>query len=147
MAITALARAIYVVIEDADDKERRLFLPTKWNLTKRQDGMAFRIGERKVDAAGVTGSCVEWEDAGVVTTADEALTAFDNKGREPTAVDEAVEFLRDCLADGPRPVAEVQADAKGRGIALGTLKRAQQRLGLKCTKGGMAGGWVMQPPK
>ena len=146
VAITALARAIYVVIEDADDKERRLFLPTKWNLTKRQDGLAFRIGERKVDAAGVTGSCVEWEDAGVATTADEALTAFDNKGREPTAVDEAVAFLRDCLADGPKPVVEVHEDAKEAGIALGTLKRAQQRLGLKPTKTSMAGGWVMHQP-
>ena len=45
-----------------------------------------------------------------------------------------------CLADGPKPVAEVQANAKEAGIALGTLKRAQQRLGLKCTK---ASGWVM----
>ena len=55
-------------------------------------------------------------------------------------------FLREYLAGGAKPVAEVNAEAKQRDIAPGTLKRAKQRLGVMYAKDGMSGGWTVKLP-
>jgi putative DNA primase/helicase len=44
---------------------------------------------------------------------------------------EAEDFLRDVLADGPRPSTEIEAEAKGAGISWRTVRRAQKALGIK----------------
>jgi hypothetical protein len=63
-------------------------------------------------------------------TADQVLTA-NRDGDEKPERSEAEEFLRDILSDGPRPSTEVEAEAKGAGVAWRTVRRAQKNLGIK----------------
>ena len=72
--MTATVRAVYMVIEDANDPDRRLFVPSKANLGPRIDGMSFRVELKLVDAAQrISGAFIQWEDGLVKTTADEAI--------------------------------------------------------------------------
>ena len=50
--------------------------------------------------------------------------------REPTAIDQAVEFLRVELEHKPRPLQELIADAKAQGVSERTLHRAKKALGI-----------------
>jgi hypothetical protein len=60
-----------------------------------------------------------------------------------SALDEATAFLLDVLAMGLRPTKEVQAEAKARGIAWATLRRAMPKAGVKKRKVGFQGCWVL----
>ena len=67
---------------------------------------------------------------------------------ERTAREEAEEWLRDFLADGPRPTTKVLPAAKKAGIAERTLWRAKQRIGVKSKKatGTLEGPWCWTLP-
>ena len=54
----------------------------------------------------------------------------------------AVVFLREALGRRPRPVREVQALARQRGISEITLRRAKRALGVQSQKIGMKAGWA-----
>jgi hypothetical protein len=147
VAMTAAVRSVYMVIEDANDPKRRLFLPSKGNLGPPVEGLSFTVVSKTVSVAKqITGSFVVWDSETVVTTADEALGAMEEKTRTPTAVDEAVAFLRDHLAEGPKPSAEVYDAGRACGHSLKTLRRAHERLGIVPGKRGMDGGWTMRLP-
>jgi hypothetical protein len=66
-------------------------------------------------------------------------TARENR----SALDQASAFLVETLADGPRPSKEVQAEAKARGIAWATLRRAMPKAGVKKQKVRFQGRWVL----
>ena len=101
VAITAVVRAIYTVIEDPETKGRRLFLPSKYNLVPPRDGLDFTISSTFV-GEGVTGSFVKWGSVAVTQSADEALAAAEAKERPETAVDEAKAFNIGPACGGPQ---------------------------------------------
>jgi AAA domain len=78
------------------------------------------------------------------TTAEVALAAqtgaFADKETR-SATDEAIEWLRAYLADGPHPAKEVQNAAKVDGITEKVLRTARLRICKKPDKEGMQGGW------
>jgi RecA-family ATPase len=78
VAFGAAARAAFAVLEDPDDKDRRLFLHAKNNLAEPPQGLAFRL-EQVAVGEGIVTSRVDWEHDPITTTADEAL-ATDRKG-------------------------------------------------------------------
>jgi len=135
MAFTAAARAVWAVTKDRDDDARRLILPVKCNLARDPTGMAYSIRDGR-DDIGV----VAWEADPVTISAEDALS---DRGEAP-ALDEAVEWLGDALANGPRPSREMLQDARENGIAEKTLRRASKRLGIKPVK--VAGGWRWELP-
>jgi putative DNA primase/helicase len=143
VAFGAAARAAFVVIEDPNDKDRRLFLHAKNNLAEPPQGLAFRLEQGIVGEDNVT-SHVDWEPEPITTTADEALAA---DGKSNLAVAEAEDFLQSLLADGPVPSKQLDAEAQEAGIAKSTLRRAKANLGIKPSKDGMKGGWVCSLPK
>ena len=68
--------------------------------------------------------------------------------------DDAINFLRQVLADGPMSVADIETDARGAGV-LGESQRisqskpfrtAREALGIVPQKSSMAGGWVWTLP-
>jgi hypothetical protein len=63
---------------------------------------------------------------------------------QPSQLEQAVIFFRDCLADGPLPATEVKAAAMAAGVAATTLKRAKKRLRIVSTK--RAGYWTWELP-
>lgn len=137
-AFTGLARSVWHLCTDSEDKHRRLFLTGKNNLAAQQQGLAFTIcGEP---------AAVHWERDPVAMTADEAL-AHENGGKcQGTAVGEAVAWLEGELADGPRPGREVKDAARAAGIALRTLDRAKAKLGVITGPDGFGGSWVWRLP-
>jgi putative DNA primase/helicase len=147
VAFTAAARGAYLVSADPDDQARRLLLSIKNNLAKEPDGLAFRIeGATVTSRTGpIKTSRVMWEATPVTITADEAVQS-DATSERCTAVNEAVEWLRETLANGPIPSADVFEQAKADRLSERTLKRAAKKLGVKSQKTGMGGPWSMSLP-
>ncbi len=121
-------------------------LPIKNNLGENQTGYAFRVeGARLVN--GIETSRVVWDADPVTVTADEAL-APTQAMEERSAVEDAGDFLRGLLVDGPVSSRQVRADADGAGHSWAAVRRAQKALGVEVVKAGMRGGWVWRlPPK
>lgn len=141
ISFVAAARAVFAVAEDRENPERRLFLPVKLNIARKPPGLAFRL----VEAGHAVR--VEWE-AGAVDVDIETALAGPEPSAERSERDEAKDFLREVLADGPVAATEVKRQAKAAGIAERTLFRARAELGVKPEKTGFREGWMWSlPPK
>lgn len=79
---------------------------------------------------------------------DDLLASSDQDERSET--DEAVDLLRQELAGGPRPVAEMQTLAGRAGIGKKALRRAKDRLGVQSKRHGFGAGgvwkWAIDAP-
>jgi putative DNA primase/helicase len=144
------ARAAFIVTTDPDDRDKRLFLPSKTNLGKQRNGLAYRIADMALP--GPSGSViwvpyVKWEDAPVAISADEAIAANARRVGDKNAVEEAKQFLIGLLADGAIPQKQIKDAAEGAGLAWGTVRRAKGLIGIKPHKMGMDGGWLWELPK
>lgn len=132
-AFTGIARSVLHLMLDPDDKERRLLLPGKMNLSRPAPTLAFTIeGEP---------ARVVWEPDPVDVTTDAVLAAHatvDTKRSRGGAVD----WLRGYLAGGPKLAPHVFAAGKGAGFSESTLKRAKKAAGVETWKEGFSGGWV-----
>jgi hypothetical protein len=67
------------------------------------------------------------------------LLAPDQDDTERSAREEAITFLRDALADGPRPAQDCQRDAATAGLTAMTLRRARATLHVVVTRRGEPG--------
>jgi putative DNA primase/helicase len=145
LAFVAAARAAYVVAKDPEHDARRLFLPLKNNLGNDQTGLAFTVESAQVKSAtgGIETSRVVWESSAVTVTAEEAMKP-QVPDEERSDLDDAKDFLRGLLADGPVPSKQIRGDAEGAGHAWRTIQRAQKALGIVPFKKGMKEGWVWQ---
>jgi len=130
IAFTGTPRFAFAVVEDADDEGRMLFLHAKNNLAAKPQGLAYRL-EQCLVGEDIVASRVWWDTQPVTITANEALAAEASGTEAQTERAEAEELLRDFLSDGPRPVTEIEAEAKGAGISWRTVRRAQKALGIK----------------
>ena len=138
-AFTGIARAVWHLSRDNENKARRLLLPGKNNLAREGDGLAFSIiGEPPR---------ISWERDPVAMSADDALAAENQSreqkpGPEAEALDGASEWLRSALADGPRLAKELWDEWKnGQGGSERTLKRAKQAIGVEAYRVEVPGPW------
>jgi putative DNA primase/helicase len=139
LAFVAAARAVYIVAKDQADPVRRLLLPVKNNLGDDLTGYAFRI-EPTTLPGGIPTSRLAWEGERVTVTADEILATAEDR-EERSAVEEAGDFLRGLLADGPVPVRQIKRDAEDAGHHWASIRRAQKQLVIEAEKDGLRGGW------
>jgi hypothetical protein len=131
IAFVAAARAVWQVMQDADDDDRRLLLPVKMNLAKTR-GLAFRLSSKGI----------EWETGAVNLTPDDAER---EEGESPR--DEARQWIMAQLKDGPVPAAEIKARAGRDGIAKNTLERAKKELRVVSTQTADGWSWAMPEPQ
>lgn len=145
LGFVAAARAAYLVVKDATDPQRRLWLPAKNNLGPDLAGLAYRVVACDI-GHGITTSRIEWEHQAVAITADDALVA--HTAAAETERDAAAEWLSELLARGPVLAKEVQSEAKAAGFAWATLRRAKQHLGVTVKRDGFGkgGAWQWQLP-
>lgn len=147
IAFTGAPRAAFAVIEDSDDKTRRLFLHAKNNLALPPQGLAFQL-EQTIVADGIIGLRVVFEDEPVSITANEALAA-EAAGTDKTTKDEAKEFLQGALAGGPVAAKDVERIARDHGISPKSLRTAREALKAKITRDGFGPGskslWSLAP--
>jgi hypothetical protein len=86
------------------------------------------------------------------TSAEAGLAAVSGAGADRetrTATDEAIEWLRSLLSDGPRATAAVNDAARTDGIKPKPLWNARERLGVEAYReGGIASGghWMLRLP-
>jgi len=154
IAFTGAPRAAFAVIADAEAEGRHLLLHAKNNLTKPPQGLAYRL-EQELIEGDILASRVTWEAEPVNVSADEALAA-DMNGTDHTATEDAIEFLKVVLADGPAKVEAVEQEAKAAGLlgaeqSIGQSKpfrSARKRLGITPyqPKGVKGGGWEWALP-
>jgi hypothetical protein len=132
LAYGAAARHVYGVINDPDNF-RRLFVKGKNNIARyEQKTLAFGIDEREVGTDKRTGLPIRrpyiiWHDEPVDITATEALSAA-AESKSPSARDEAKQFLKELLSNGPVGAAEIWQAAKENKIAERTVERARKEL-------------------
>lgn len=137
IGFTAIARSVLHLMRDPDDEDRRLLLPGKMNLAVPAPGLAFTIGGEPAR--------VQWASDPVTITAAEVL-AKSNGGS--SAGDEAGDWLRDVLSNGPFPVSEIRSMVQRDGLAWRTVERAKKRIKATATREGFASGgrWMWAMP-
>lgn len=123
LGFVAATRAAYLVAKDPGDETRRVFLPMKNNLAEDRGGLAFWVKGKTLDG-GIETSRVEWDGKPVTMTADEAMAPAGDP-EERSALDEAVDWLRALLKDGPVDSKQIAKDAKQAGIAWRTVRASQ----------------------
>jgi hypothetical protein len=106
-----------------------LLLPVKNNIGQKPLGRAYRIATKEI-GNGITAAYVKWDDAPVDYSADQAIAANNAALKGGSALEDAKEFLRELLADGPVNAKEGDRAAKANGIAERTLYRARKDLGV-----------------
>lgn len=128
LAFIATVRTAHIVIKDKNNPERILFMPLKNNISKVKTGLAYSIITAENGAP-----IIAWGDEPITITVDEALTLPESKEKR-TATDEAVDFLRDLLADGSIKANEVIEQGKQVGINERVLRQACKKLNIKPKK-------------
>lgn len=143
LAFTAAARAAWVVTKDKENLHRRLFLPIKNNIAQDSGGLAYSIEV----VPGHVQPALAWESEPVCISADDALDSTP-KDKAGGALEEAMDWLRDALVDGPRPAADIKAMAASEGIKARTLDRAKKELAVIASREGYSekGRWVWHMP-
>jgi RecA-family ATPase len=133
IGIIGAARSGLLVAADPDDEERRVLAPTKANLARLSPSLLYRIV-----SAGEHASAVEWLGE-TPYRADDLLAEADRREHRG-AMEEAVDFLRQALAEGPIPSRTVWEESEAAGIARITLRRAKDRLGVRHVREGFGPG-------
>jgi hypothetical protein len=129
--IPQLARSVMVWGPNPSDPEgdqgaMKVLTRAKCNLTRNsRESATFTVGTKQTTSGIVAPLLTRGED--IDMSADDVIA--DHEAR--TAQDEAVEWLRDYLADGPKPAKQARSAARAVGIADRTLDRAKGRLRAK----------------
>lgn len=143
LGFVAAARAVWLVVKDSENPGRRLFLPVKNNLAPSGTGLAFTV---QPSPNNPDIPVIAWEADPVEIHPDDALMAELGGNGSHSALQEAVDWLRDILGRGPVRAKEVKERAVEEGIALRTLDRAKAVLQVKARHEGFGGPWVWDLP-
>ncbi len=144
IAFGALARVVLVAAKFTpkdDEPAKRLLLRVKSNIGPDDGGFEYDLHQEELVAhPGVYASSVRW-GASVDGQARDLLAEAEAHDEDRGAHDEAEDWLRDLLADGPLSAKEVKRQAAEAGMAWRTIERAKKDLGIKPTKTRFDGGW------
>ncbi len=144
LAFAAASRAVWNVVKDHEDDQRRLILLAKMNVCQESTGLAYRLTDGRV--------C--WEEAPVQMTADEHL-AMEETPRQRSAgsgeaLSEAKVWLAETLATQSMLASHVHDLADDAGISTATLKRAKKGAGVRSERIGFGRDstcwWTIRPP-
>src|SRR5262245_23985175 len=148
------ARAAFIVAADPDDPSKRLFLPSKTNVGKPRQGLAYRIADTALPGqefgTAIWAPYVQWEECPVTISADQAMAAMAGGLEGKTAMEEAKQFLIETLGTEEVPAKEVKAAADAQMISAATLRRAKSALGVQLKRDGFGPGstlfWSLSSP-
>src|SRR5262245_8405164 len=150
IAYVAAARHVYAVLDDPEDKDAKLFVKAKNNLSRDRTALRYgmnvkTVGHDKRLGVDITAPFIVWHPQHADITANDAMAAA---GGSATRRKEAETFLRERLAGAPAKYDELVEEAKQEGITLDTLRRAKKALGVRSYKehGRVDGGWFWEMP-
>jgi len=148
------ARAAFIVTADRDDPGKRLFIPSKTNLGKPRNGLAYRIADVALPGPDhgsvIWAPYVKWEDAPVTISADQAMAALAGGQEGRSAIEEAKQFLLEVLSSGEESQKEIKRQAEEAGFHWRTVRRAKDLLGVEAIRtGGIGekGRWIWRLTK
>jgi AAA domain/Bifunctional DNA primase/polymerase, N-terminal len=153
IGIIGAARSGLLVARAPEEPEHeRILASSKSNLGPPLPALRYRIAPRTPDgdvpAVEWLGPC-DYTAATLLGDGGDTMSgeAGTTSGRT-TAVDEAAGWLRAQLAAGPRPAAELLAEARERGWSEKTMYAARHRLhvGMRHVGFGPASEWFWMPP-
>ena len=139
IGIIGAARSGLIVAQDPDDPDgrRRVLASSKQNLAEPTPSLAFVVASSASNGA----ARVEWH-GGSSLDAKELMRA-PLEEEEKSALEEALEFLKDELSDGPMAAKQVKLNARAEGVSERTLNRAKARLKVRSTKETYGWTWTM----
>jgi hypothetical protein len=141
LAFGALARLVFGTARqkvEGDDARRFMVLRVKSNIGPDGGGFAYTIEQCRA-GSGIEASRIAWGEA-IEGSARELLGEAEANSNHDPAASDAVKFLRDVLADGPKPASEVRKLAAEDGHAWRTIQRARGRAGVKSDRSGAGAG-------
>ncbi|MCZ6652455.1 MAG: AAA family ATPase [Planctomycetota bacterium] len=125
-------RMAWMFADDPSDPHRRSMTNAKNNLIYNADGLSFSFDPAE--------GSLKWDDEPFRKTANQVLEERADRGKSPQ-LREAMEFLKQKLADGSVDANEIEERAKQEDISISTLKRAKKKLGVESKQDGHGGGW------
>jgi hypothetical protein len=135
IGIIGAARVGFLIAQDPDDEQRRIFATIKANLSRAPDALAYKLEEDL--QLGV--AHVIW-DGLVDYSADDLVS---DRSDDSSALSDAEDFLVAQLAGGPRPTNDVKQAARLARISWRTVERAKSRVRVVSRKSGFGGGWEL----
>jgi hypothetical protein len=136
IGIVGAARVGLLVARDPDDDEAAVIAPIKSNLSKPPPALRYRLQSHP----GTDVARVVWDQSPVTFDAAGLLAAAAGNEEDRSALQEAVDWLADLLALGPKAAADVLKDARRDGLSETTVKRAKARLGVQSQREGFGPG-------
>lgn len=148
IAFAALARLVLVAAKvqaDEGDEPRRVLVRAKSNIGPDDGGFAYSLDRVEV-APEIEGQRVVWLEALQGSARDVLAEAEANPDgdAEASALDDAVQFLRSELRDGPKPSKAIFREAREAGHSERTIRRAKGELQAESIK--EKSGWVWALP-
>jgi len=142
MAIAGNARSLLIAAKDEGMAGRCLLAHVKNNLGKLTATLAYHTEEVAIDER-IKAPKLVW-DGEVANSADDLAGASSEDADAPAKIEEAVQFLKATLADGPRPTGAIIAQAMAAGLSDNVLRRAKARMGLKNLKTPAGWSWGLE---
>lgn len=118
------ARSALLVTTNPADEEQKVVLHIKHNVGPKGQSWAYRLVSGPKDSL----PRVKWDGPSSVTIND---LAIGKSSGSPAPRDDAADFLRNFLNEGPRKASDVEKAAAAAAITKRTLIRAKQDLGIK----------------
>lgn len=152
VGLSGAARSLLIMGADPADPAgadgTRRILASRGNLAPPQPALLYEIESCEVEHDGEALPTSRLRYLGESDIASHDLLA-PPEPEERTERDEAEDWLRDVLGDGPMPAREVTAEAREAGISERTLRRARTALGIEPRREGGIGSkgrWVWELP-
>ena len=143
VALTAIARAVFMLARDPEDEKQFKMLVVKANLSKKRTGLKYHIGERDVNDVG-TVPAIEWGEE-TAEQADELLARAAGQSEDNRAA-RAKKFLSKYLTE-PKLTKDVEDAAKAENVSSSALWEVKKDF---CTSKGLTvigGGIRSKGPK
>lgn len=146
VAFTAVARVVLVaakVKNEDGEQDKRILARSKSNIGPDDGGYEYHL-EQAEALPGIQASYVTWGTS-VEGSARELLSdPNEQDGEDKSALDSAIDFLREVPKDGITPCKTIKAECNDAGISWVTIRRACDALEVIKTKG--AGGCYWKLP-
>lgn len=144
IGIVGAARSGLLIAKHPEDDDRRVMASIKSNLAAPAPSLVFGLSSTENGAVRV-----DWK--GESTLDASALLSAPTDHEERSAAQEAQDFLREALSDGPEAVADLRKQAGEAGLSWRTVERAKAALGVRAAREGEAGkrgggAWVWTLP-
>jgi len=142
IGIVGAARSGLLIAKHPEDDGRRVLASIKSNLAAPAPSLVFALSSTESGAVRV-----DWKGESSLDAS--ALLSAPTDPEERSALEEAKDFVREILDDGPVAAKDAESEGRQAGIEPRTLKRAKQKLGVVSERqGGIGerGSWYWRLP-